>query len=296
MNKLLISKGYQEVQDYICKQIEALDGQAQFKEDQWDRPDGGGGKTRIIADGQLIEKGGVNFSEVHGALTPKMQKQLNIDGDTFFACGVSIVIHPKSPHVPIIHMNIRYFETNDGTEYWFGGGIDLTPHIIIDDLAISFHKDIKKICDQYDPSFYKTFKANADEYFFIPHRDETRGIGGIFYDHLHEDNTQLTKPDLFNFSKKIGMQFPDIYKNQTVHRNQKITPAEKNWQLLRRGRYVEFNLVYDRGTKFGLFSNGRTESILMSLPLDARWMYDYKTEEDFEINTLQKLKKGIHWT
>lgn len=295
MNKNDISKGYQNVQNHICKAIEKLDGNAKFKEDQWKREQGGGGKTRIIENGDLIEKGGVNFSEVFGKLSPQMQKQLNIDGDSFFACGVSIVIHPNSPFVPIIHMNIRYFETNDAKDYWFGGGIDLTPHFIEDHLAKKFHQDVKRICDQYHEDFYPDFKKQADDYFYIPHRNETRGIGGIFYDHLNEENTPLTKKEIFSFSENIGMQFPEIYKNQSEFRNKESNENHKNWQLIRRGRYVEFNLVYDRGTKFGLFSNGRTESILMSLPKNARWLYDYQPNAKLEQKTLDKLQKGINW-
>lgn len=295
MNKEVISQGYQNVQDHICNAIERLDGKAQFVQDLWERAKGGGGKTRILKNGNLIEKGGVNFSEVFGELTPEMQKQLNINGDRFFACGVSIVLHPKSPLVPIIHMNIRYFETNDGEDYWFGGGVDLTPHYIRKEKAGEFHQSIKDICDQFDGDFYAKFKEQADNYFYIPHRSETRGIGGIFYDHLTEGNTSLGKEELFNFSEAIGLAFPDLYAAQCDLRHAAFSEAQKNWQLIRRGRYVEFNLVYDRGTKFGLFSNGRTESILMSLPFDARWVYDYSTIDDDEKNTLEMLKKGVDW-
>jgi len=225
-----------------------------------------------------------------------MRKNLKVEADKFFATGVSIVMHPNNPHVPIIHMNIRYFELDNGT-YWFGGGIDLTPHFVDKAQAAYFHKKLKEVCDRYDGTYYPRFKKWADDYFFIPHRNETRGIGGIFYDHLSEDEKH-SKGDIFNFSIDLGEIFSEIYTHLIqVNKDSDYTPEEKEWQLLRRGRYVEFNLVYDRGTKFGLYSNGRTESILMSLPKQANWYYAHEVEEgSAEQKTLDLLRKGIDWT
>ena len=293
MTRNNISAKFQEVQDFICTELEKLDGLALFREDLWSREGGGGGRTRVIAQGDLIEKGGVNFSEVLGDVTPLMRKEMGIEAEQFFACGVSIVLHPKNPHVPIIHMNVRYFELSNGS-YWFGGGIDLTPHYIIESKAKEFHLTLKSICDHYD-SFYPKFKSWADEYFFIPHRNETRGIGGIFFDHLKGDETH-SKEDIFSFCVELGMNFPRIYAAQVEQRNQHFTSEEKKWQHLRRGRYVEFNLVNDRGTKFGLISNGRTESILMSLPPMAEWEYQVEVlDTSREAKTLELLRKGIDW-
>ena len=185
MTKENIAQSFRDLQDRICQRMEAVDGKSKFQEDLWTRPEGGGGRTRIISGEGIIEKGGVNFSEVHGEVTEMMKKNTEIDGDSFFATGVSIVIHPHSPHIPIIHMNVRYFELDNG-KYWFGGGIDLTPHYIKPGQAKEFHLGLKAICDKYDSSFYPKFKTWADDYFFIKHRNETRGIGGIFFDRLNE--------------------------------------------------------------------------------------------------------------
>jgi coproporphyrinogen III oxidase len=290
-----IELAYKQIQSAICASIAAEDGGAEFTVDQWQRPEGGGGITRILQAGNVLEKAGVNFSAVEGKLSPLMQKNLNINADDFFATGVSIVMHPYNPHVPIIHMNIRYFETSDG-QYWFGGGIDLTPHYVVPGQAAWFHKQLLKVCNDHDPEYYQRFKKWADEYFFIPHRNETRGIGGIFYDHLHEDSTH-SKLQLLNFSLALGNLFPELYCHLIrLNRDKPYTSAEKEWQLIRRGRYVEFNLVYDRGTRFGLVSNGRVESILMSLPAEARWQYDHKPADgSAEANTLAQLIQGIDW-
>ncbi len=295
MQRQEIELAFQALQSFICEELERTDGKGKFIEDAWVRKEGGGGRTRIIEKGNVIEKGGVAFSAVHGPVTQEMKKQLGLEGSEFFATGVSIVLHPYNPNVPIIHMNVRYFELNDGT-YWFGGGIDLTPHYIIDERAGIFHQRLKGICDHYSDQFYIKFKQWADDYFFIPHRNETRGVGGIFFDHLSED-IGLKKEELFSFCKDLGERFPYIYEEQ-VHmgRNIPFTEKELEWRDLRRGRYVEFNLVNDRGTKFGLFSGGRTESILMSLPANASWKYNYSPEEGSEeAETLSKLKKGIDW-
>jgi coproporphyrinogen III oxidase len=294
-NRLEIEKAYREVQAHICEQIESCDGKGNFIRDEWNRAGGGGGLTRVLADGNVLEKAGVNFSAVEGEVTPMMAKSLKMDAKEFFATGVSIVMHPHNPHVPIIHMNIRYFETDQG-KYWFGGGIDLTPHYIENDQARYFHTNLKEVCDKYDEKWYPNFKKQADDYFFIPHRDETRGIGGIFYDHEMESDAH-SKREIFDFSLDLGYLFPQVYTHLiNLNRDKSYDDSQKEWQKLRRGRYVEFNLVYDRGTRFGLLSNGRTESILMSLPREANWYYDFEAKADTpEAQTLSQLKKGIDW-
>ncbi len=295
MNREETATLFMQLQDRICNNLETIDGKSQFIEDKWDRTEGGGGRTRIIQNGGVIEKGGVAFSSVHGEVTEAMQKQLGIEGSSFFATGVSIVLHPENPHVPIIHMNVRYFELNTGV-YWFGGGIDLTPHFIIENQAKQFHEGLAAICDQYDSTFYPKFKNWADDYFFIPHRNETRGIGGIFFDHLKESSS-VTKEQLLQFCIELGDNFSVLYQQQVEQGiNLPFTEQDLKWRNLRRGRYVEFNLVNDRGTKFGLVSGGRTESILMSLPANASWEYNYKVEPNSaEETTLNLLKKGKDW-
>ena len=290
-----ITSWFQELQNSICIALEDEDGKGKFHEDEWERPGGGGGRTRILTNGEIIEKGGVNFSAVQGKTPETILKALNLPESNFFATGVSIVIHPKSPMIPIIHMNVRYFEMTDGT-WWFGGGIDLTPHYVDQEDAAFFHNYLKKICDKHDSSYYPRFKKWADDYFYIKHRKETRGIGGIFFDRL-SDKEGLSKIELFNFVKEVGSAFAPIYthfmaKNKTIPFGEK----QKEWQLLRRGRYVEFNLVYDKGTKFGLDTDGRTESILMSLPAQANWTYNYTTiASSDEEKTLRYLVKEINW-
>jgi coproporphyrinogen III oxidase len=292
-NKEQISQAFQSLQDHICEALEVLDAGQTFQEDKWQRAEGGGGRTRILAHGNLIEKGGVNFSEVYGPVTDMMRKQLQLDGDEFYATGVSIVLHPHNPHVPIIHMNVRYFELNTGV-YWFGGGIDLTPHYVVPEYAAKFHQGLKTVCDNYHSDFYPKFKQWADDYFFIPHREETRGIGGIFYDHLKADE-KISKEQLLQFSLDLGRLFPVVYQEQAdAFRNWPYTTDELAWRNYRRGRYVEFNLVYDRGTTFGLKTNGRTESILMSLPENASWIYNREHNER-EIETINALRKNIDW-
>lgn len=295
MNKESISSEFQLLQDRICAALEKIDGKGHFLEDAWDRAEGGGGRTRIIQNGKIIEKGGVAFSKVFGDVSEVMRTQLGLKGDDFFATGVSIVLHPESPHIPIIHMNVRYFELNTG-EYWFGGGIDLTPHYIKPEQAKHFHKALKKVCDTYHLDFYPKFKLWADDYFFIPHREETRGIGGIFFDHLN-DACGLSKLQIFNFCIDLGDLFYKVYAYQVECGKDIDTTAQQiQWRNLRRGRYVEFNLVNDRGTKFGLLSGGRTESILMSLPANASWAYNYLPDLNSEESKTQKnLIKGVDW-
>jgi coproporphyrinogen III oxidase len=295
MNKELIESRFRALQLHICNELELLDGKSKFNEDSWNREEGGGGFTRTITDGTIIEKGGVAFSAVHGPVSDLMRKQLGLDGEAFFATGVSIVLHPKHPRHPIIHMNVRYFELNTGI-YWFGGGIDLTPHYVNKEAAQLFHQGLKDTCDSYHVDFYKEFKPWADRYFFLPHRNESRGIGGIFFDHKDE-KCGISKEKLFQFCVDLGELFPKLYKEQidfaTVSES---TEREKKWQFTRRGRYVEFNLLHDRGTKFGIYSGGRTESILMSMPPMAEWTYNFKTEEGSEEEeTLRFLSTSVDW-
>lgn len=287
---------YQKIQDDICSSLELADGRAKFEEEIWNREGGGGGRTRIMQLGDVIEKGGVNFSAVHGKLPDAVKRAFKVENDEFFATGVSIVMHPSNPFVPIIHMNIRYFEMDEQTR-WFGGGIDLTPHYIIDTDARFFHHLLKQTCDEFDPTFYPKFKTHADDYFFIKHREETRGVGGIFYDRLKPDNTGLSFDDLLTFSEAVGNTFIPAY-TELIDRNRDadFTAEQQEWQYLRRSRYAEFNLVYDAGTKFGLETNGRIESILMSLPPMAKWSYNHQpVPGSQEAYTSSMLKKGITW-
>jgi len=302
ISKEQITADYQQIQDEICAALELCDGKAKFEEEKWEREGGGGGRTRIIQNGSIFEKGGVNFSAVHGQLPASIKKALNIEDDDFFATGISIVIHPNHPLVPIIHMNIRYFEMpssfTDGRQpvRWFGGGIDLTPHYVIDADARYFHQYLKSVCDKFYHDFYHRFKLWADDYFYIKHRNETRGIGGIFYDRLTA-NEELSWDNIFDFSKALGRSFIPIY-TELVNRNRNtvFTDEQQQWQYQRRSRYTEFNLVYDAGTKFGLETNGRIESILMSLPPTAKWVYNYQAQPGSEEEkTLSLLKKGINW-
>lgn len=289
-----IAHTFRSIQDEICAQLTAFDGDGRFIEDAWERDGGGGGRSRVLRNGRVIEKGGVNFSEVHGVCSDSLKQQLTNDSDRFYATGVSIVLHPHNPHVPIIHMNIRHFALSDGTS-WFGGGIDLTPHYVDPAQAARFHQRLKNVCDRFDSSYYPRFKEWADAYFFIPHRNETRGIGGIFFDDLGRDDG--TTVNHFDFTCAVGRVFADAYTEAASERaDLPFTEEQKQWQLLRRGRYVEFNLVHDRGTRFGLLTNGRTESILMSLPAHAAWEYQFSPAADSdEQRTLEHLRKGIDW-
>lgn len=295
VSKETIAAQLMELQDSICQHLAAYDGQA-FHEDLWDRPEGGGGRTRVL-QGNRIEKGGVLFSAVHGPLPETQARSMGLSDTDFFATGVSIVLHPHSPMAPIIHMNVRYFETLGGERWWFGGGIDLTPHYVVPEDARYFHQQLQSMCNDFDPSFYPKFKEQADDYFYIRHRQETRGVGGIFYDYLDDTNTNLTKQKLFDFILATGRLFAPTYL-ELLRRSEprSFGPEQKKWQHLRRGRYVEFNLVWDRGTKFGLETNGRTESILMSMPPAAHWEYNQQPAPNSpEAQTLQHLRKGIDW-
>lgn len=293
-----IGEWFRSLQSEICEALEHADGKGRFESDNWERPGGGGGTSRVLMNGAIIEKGGVNFSAVWGKAPAPVLKSLHIDPDTdiaFYATGVSIVIHPINPFVPIIHMNVRYFEMSDGT-WWFGGGIDLTPHYVSRDDAQYFHRRLKEVCDRHDDSYYTAFKKWADEYFYIRHRKETRGVGGIFFDYL-KGIDGFTKETRFEFVKDVGRAFAPTYVH-LIKKNaqQSYSEDHKAWQSLRRGRYVEFNLVWDRGTKFGLDTDGRTESILMSLPPIASWLYMHQPSPGSrEAETLAVLKQGIDW-
>ena len=269
-----------QLQNNICNALEKADGKAVFQEDQWQRPEGGGGRTRVIANGNIFEKGGVNTSVVFGDVTDVMRRQLNIDGDKWFACGLSLVIHPVNPFVPTVHCNYRMFELynakDEVIDRWFGGGTDLTPYYLFEEDARHFHQTYKNVCDQFDPACYPNFKKECDDYFVNKHRNnERRGIGGIFYDHQRADENKSAE-SWMNFGKACGEAFIQAYIPIVEKRkNISYSANHKYWQEIRRGRYVEFNLVHDRGTIFGLKTNGRTESILMSLPPTVRFEYNF---------------------
>jgi coproporphyrinogen III oxidase len=273
-----------DLQDRICTALEGLDGKAAFITDEWEREQGGGGRTRVISDGRVFEKGGVNTSVVWGKVTDTMREQLKIEGDKWFACGLSLVIHPLNPYVPTTHANWRYFELYDAEGYvcdrWFGGGADLTPYYLFEEDARHFHQSFKSAMDPFGPEYYRRYKKWCDEYFVNKHREnEMRGIGGVFYDHLRPvDDADALR--LFEFQQANGNAFlpaylPIVEQRSTMPYGEK----QQEWQEIRRGRYVEFNLIHDRGTLFGLKTNGRTESILMSLPPRARWGYNYQPAE-----------------
>jgi coproporphyrinogen III oxidase len=266
------------LQDEICAGLEGVEGRggARFREDRWERPGGGGGRTRVLENGTVFEKAGVNTSAVHGELSEAFAGRLPGEGRTFFATGISLVLHPRNPFVPTVHANFRYLEK--GGKGWFGGGSDLTPYYLFDEDAQHFHRTLKAACDSYRPDAYDSFKATCDRYFLIRHRNETRGVGGIFFDELGDD---LDKT--FAFVQTCGRAFlPSYLPIVERRRAHPSTDANREWQEIRRGRYVEFNLVYDRGTTFGLETQGRTESILMSLPPRVRWVYDHQPAADSE--------------
>ncbi|HEY3356980.1 MAG TPA: oxygen-dependent coproporphyrinogen oxidase [Polyangia bacterium] len=258
---------FRDLQDRICAALEGEDGAARFIEDRWERAGGGGGRSRVLRDGALFEQAGVNHSSVAGELTPEAAAGMPGDGLAFFAAGVSLVLHPLSPMVPAVHANFRCLRRGDAV--WFGGGTDLTPCYPAREDVVHFHRTLRDACDRHDPDFYPRFKRWCDEYFFLPHRGETRGVGGIFFDYLTRD----AERDLA-FVQDVGGAFLDAYLPIVRRRRgDAYGAAERSFQLLRRGRYVEFNLLYDRGTRFGLQTGGRTESILMSLPPAVRWEY-----------------------
>lgn len=288
-------------QDAICRAVEGLDGKA-FRREEWERPEGGGGVTRVLQDGNAFEKAGVNVSVVHGTLSPEAAgamgggRQAGTSDLRFFAAGLSVVIHPHNPMAPTAHCNYRYFERGEPdapAAWWFGGGSDLTPAYLIEEDAVHFHSTLKAACDRHDGAYYPRFKAWCDEYFFLPHRGERRGVGGIFFDDLH-DRDPLA---LLRFVEECAGAFVPSYLPLVERRmGDPFTAAQKRWQALRRGRYVEFNLLYDRGTTFGLRTGGRVESILMSLPLTARWEYGAEPERGSEeARLLEVLRTPRPW-
>lgn len=292
---------YKNLQSEICSALEQVDGVGKFQLDEWTRPDssgasGGGGLTRVLRNGAVFEQAGVNFSEVFGTLPREMSYKLTGKNEEqrFFATGISLVIHPLSPRVPTTHANFRFLEVDNLA--WYGGGADLTPYVLNKDDAKHFHQVLKSACDKCSKDFYKKFKEECDEYFLIKHRNETRGIGGIFFDYLGKDDPQKL-PDYFEFSKSVGPAFIDAYLPIVkARKSESWTEREKEFQLYRRGRYVEFNLVYDRGTQFGLHTNGRTESIMMSIPPIAKWQYENdlaQTKDEMELQEI--LKRPVDW-
>ncbi|CAI8166795.1 MAG: Oxygen-dependent coproporphyrinogen-III oxidase [Bacteroidota bacterium] len=275
-----------DLQNRITSALEQEDGLAHFREDKWQREGGGGGKTRVIENGNVFEKGGVNISEVFGSLPESMQKQLGVSHTDFFACGISLVLHPKNPMVPTVHANFRYFELYDDNknvvDQWFGGGLDLTPYYLFKEDATHFHGVCKAVCDAHDASFYIDYKKKCDAYFWNHHRDEARGIGGLFFDYCRPNEVH-DLASWYAFITQMGYAFLDAY--LPIVQKRKILPytdAQRQWQEIRRGRYVEFNLVHDKGTLFGLKTKGRIESILMSLPPTVQWAYDAQPEENTE--------------
>ncbi|WP_223266352.1 oxygen-dependent coproporphyrinogen oxidase [Gelidibacter gilvus] len=288
------------LQDTITSKLETVDGKAKFQEDVWERPEGGGGRTRVIENGNVFEKGGVNISAVHGELPDSMQQYFGVKDANFFACGLSLVLHPKSPMVPTVHANWRYFEMYDQqgniVDSWFGGGQDLTPYYLFDEDAIHFHQVCKTACDKHHPDFYKLYKKRCDEYFWNIHRNEARGVGGLFFDYC-KSSDDMSMNDWYNFVTEVGDSFLEGYV-PIVEKRKEIaySDEQRTWQEIRRGRYVEFNLVHDKGTLFGLKTNGRIESILMSLPPHVQWVYDHHPEKGSEEEKLIKtLKKPIDW-
>lgn len=284
------------LQDSICAGLQAREAKVSartFHQDTWERPGGGGGRSRVLQDGELFEKAGVNFSEVHGEMDAKFAASVPGQGTSFYATGVSLVIHPKNPHVPTCHANFRYLEKGD--QAWFGGGADLTPYYDVDEDREHFHAVWKKVCDAHaEVADYETFARWCDRYFYLPHRQERRGVGGIFFDDLkvaglHPEQAAAR----WDFVKAAGTAFLDAYLPIVDRRmNDPFTPEQRNWQQVRRGRYVEFNLVYDRGTIFGLKTQGRIESILMSLPPKVQWLYDFKPQPGSpEAKLLERLQQ-----
>lgn len=290
----------QDLQDTITSKLEAVDGKAKFRQDLWERPEGGGGRTRVIENGNVFEKGGVNISAVHGPLPKAMQTYFNVGDVDFFACGLSLVIHPRNPFVPTVHANWRYFEMYDKqgnlVNSWFGGGQDLTPYYLFEEDAKHFHQTCKTACDKHNPEFYAKFKQQCDDYFWNAHRNEARGVGGLFFDHCKATDS-FSMENWYDFVTEVGNSFLEAYVPIVERRKDtEYTDENRTWQEIRRGRYVEFNLVHDKGTLFGLKTNGRMESILMSLPPHVQWVYDHHPEKDSEEEKLIKvLMKPVNW-
>ena len=290
----------QNLQNKITSELQKIDGKAQFREDNWVRPEGGGGRSRVIEKGSIFEKGGVNISAVHGELPASMQAYFGVDDADFFACGLSLVLHPSNPMVPTVHANWRYFEMynkkGEIVDQWFGGGQDLTPYYLFDEDAIHFHSICKRACDRHDATFYSTFKKKCDDYFWNTHRNEARGVGGLFFDYCKATD-DMSMRDWYNFVADVGDCFLEAYIPIVQKRKNLVYSQEqRNWQEIRRGRYVEFNLVHDKGTLFGLRTNGRIESILMSLPPHVQWVYDHHPEKgSLEEKLVKVLEQPKEW-
>ncbi|MBO2011282.1 oxygen-dependent coproporphyrinogen oxidase [Hymenobacter negativus] len=294
--RAVVEHWMRQFQDWLCHRLEAADGSGvRFSRDDWHHEGGGGGSTRVIQQGDVLEKGGVAFSAVWGEMSEAAARQLLMPDRRYFATGVSVVQHPRSPRVPISHMNVRYFEAGNG-EAWFGGGLDLTPIYVDVVQARQFHEQLHEVCQRHDGSYYQRFKQWADDYFYLPHRRETRGVGGLFFDRLTVGKDGLFE-ELFAFVQDVGELYGRSY-SAIMHQNADLpyTEREKHWQLVRRGRYAEFNLAIDRGTRFGLETGGRTESILMSLPPQAEWHYNLEpTPDSPEAASQQWLRQGVDW-
>lgn len=299
---------YRSVQKDICRGLEALDGKAKFVEEAWTREGGGGGYTRVLSEGAVFEKAGVNWSEVYGELPANFTAGVQTPERSFYATGISLVLHPKSPMIPTVHANFRFLQR--GEKCWFGGGADLTPYYPYVEDAVHFHRVLKGACDESDPTWYPRFKEWCDGYFYLPHRKETRGIGGVFYDYIGVGQEDLDSPEnhphalkqavpleeAFRFAQTISNQFLAAYVPIAERRiSEPWGERERQFQLYRRGRYVEFNLIYDRGTSFGLRTGGRTESILMSLPPLVRWEYQYTPEPGSREEEIQSFLTPRDW-
>ncbi len=279
-NVAAVSDYLLDLQNRICQALETLDGSKAFKEDSWKREEGGGGRSRVLEEGAVFEKAGINFSHVHGGQLPASAtaQRPELTGRGFQALGVSLVIHPRNPYIPTSHANVRFFIAEKaGAEpvWWFGGGFDLTPYYGFKEDAVHWHNTARKACEPFGEDIYPRFKKWCDDYFFLKHRNEPRGIGGLFFDDFNE----LGFEDSFAFMRSVGDHYVPAYAPIVEsHRNDPYGDRERDFQMYRRGRYVEFNLVYDRGTLFGLQTGGRTESILMSLPPMVKWRYDWHPE------------------
>lgn len=320
--KARVSAFMKQLQDEISQSLAELDGAGQFQEDSWERPEGGGGRSRVLQEGAIFEQGGVNFSEVWGSKLPPsiIANRPEAEGHKFYATGTSMVLHPRNPYVPTVHLNYRYFEA--GPVWWFGGGADMTPYYPFAEDAMHFHETYKQACDKHHQEYYPVFKRWCDEYFYLKHRDETRGVGGLFFDYQdgtgalyrgpHEDKAAAeysneigelptrSWEEIFAFAQECGKSFLPAYLPIVKKRHpMEYSDRQRDFQLYRRGRYVEFNLVYDRGTIFGLQTNGRTESILMSLPPLVRWQYGYQPEPDSPeaelYETFLKPQDWVNW-
>ena len=294
---LAVEKYLLSLQDTICHALEIEDGQASFQEDNWQREEGGGGRTRVLTDGKVFEQAGINFSKVSGASLPASATahRPELAGRSFQAMGVSLVIHPHNPYVPTSHANVRFFiaeKEGEDPVWWFGGGFDLTPYYPFEEDAVHWHQTAKAACEPFGDDLYSKYKKWCDEYFYLKHRDETRGVGGLFFDDLNEWGFEKS----FDFLKSVGDHYIKAYQPIVSRRKGlEYGERERDFQLYRRGRYVEFNLVFDRGTLFGLQSGGRTESILMSLPPLVKWRYNWSPEPGSAEAKLYEVLKPIDW-